>query len=202
MGGVSYGSLRDPVAATIYMRDEAGFHHLLVRYSNIDPAALVGSVKRVWRSVAGDTPFRARLVQDVLAEHYEADAVRGQIFALAAALAIVIACLGLFGLAAFTVERRRLEIAIRKVFGARDRDIAALMVFQFARPVLAANLIAWPVAWWLMRDWLNGFSERIELNPGWFIAAGALALLIAALTIFGHALRVARMRPAMTLRNE
>jgi putative ABC transport system permease protein len=202
VGDVRYGSLRDPVAATIYLRDEAGLHHLLVRYSDTDPAALVRAMKRVWRSVAGDTPFSARFVEDALAEHYEADSVRGQIFALAAALAIVIACLGLFGLAAFTVERRKLEIAIRKVFGARDRDIAALMVFQFARPVLAANVIAWPVAWWLMRDWLNGFSERIALNPGWFIAAGALALLIAALTIFGHALRVSRLRPAATLRDE
>jgi putative ABC transport system permease protein len=202
VGDVRYGSLRDPVEATLYLRDEVSFDHLLVRYADTDPAALSGAVKQVWRKVAGNVPFSARFVEDALAEHYEADAVRGQVFALAAALAVLIACLGLFGLAAFTVERRKLEIAIRKVFGARDRDIAALMVYQFSRPVLAANLIAWPVAWWLMRDWLNGFSERIALHPGWFIAAGALALAIAALTIFGHALRVSRMRPAMTLRNE
>jgi putative ABC transport system permease protein len=202
VGDVRFGSLRDQVAATIYVRDEAGFNHLLIRYSDTDPAALIRALKRVWRSVAGNTPFSARFVEDALAEHYDADAKRGQVFALAAALAIVIACLGLFGLAAFTVERRKLEIAIRKVFGARDRDIAALMVVQFSRPVLAANLIAWPVAWWLMRDWLNGFSERIDLHPGWFVAAGVLALLTAALTISGHALRVARTRPAMTLRNE
>jgi putative ABC transport system permease protein len=202
VGDVRYGSLREPVAATIYVRDESSFDHLLVRYSGTDPAALTRAVKQVWRKVAGDTPFGARFVEDALAEYYDADAVRGQVFALAAALAVIIACLGLFGLAAFTVERRKLEIAVRKVFGARDRDIAALMVYQFSRPVLAANLLAWPVAWWLMRDWLNGFSERIALHPGWFIAAGALALSIAVLTIFGHALRVSRMRPAITLRNE
>lgn len=202
VGDVRYGSLREPVAARIYLRDETSFAYLLVRYADSDPAELTRAVKQAWRKVAGDAPFSARFVEDALAEYYDADAVRGQVFALAAGLAVMIACLGLFGLAAFTVERRKLEIAIRKVFGARDRDIAALMVYQFSRPVLVANLVAWPVAWWLMRDWLNGFSERIVLHPGWFVAAGALALSIAALTIFGHALRVSRMPPAMTLRNE
>jgi putative ABC transport system permease protein len=163
---------------------------------------MTGRTRAIWRRVASDTPFSARHVEDAMAEHYEADSVRGQVFALAAALAIVIACLGLFGLAAFAVERRKLEIAVRKVFGARDRDVAALMVFQFSRPVLLANLLAWPVAWWLMRDWLNGFPERIELHPGWFVGAGALALLIAALTVSGHAWRASRLRPAEALRNE
>jgi putative ABC transport system permease protein len=202
VGDVRSGSLRDPPAATLYLRDEANFSSLVVRYDRTDPAALSRAVERMWRKVAADVPFKASFVEDALAKYYDADAVRGQVFAIAAALAVTIACLGLFGLAAFTIERRKLEIAVRKVFGARDRDIAALMVYQFSRPVLLANLVAWPVAWWLMRDWLNGFSERIALHPGWFVAAGALALLIAALTIFGHALRVSRTRPALVLRNE
>jgi len=202
IGDVRYGSLREPVAARIYVRDEAAFAFLLVRFTGTDPAALGRAMKPIWRKAAGNTPFSARPVEAALAEHYEADAVRGQVFALAAALAIIIACLGLFGLAAFTVERRKLEIAIRKVFGARDRDVVALMVYNFSRPVLLANLIAWPVAWWLMRGWLNGFSERIVLHPGWFVAAGGLALLIAALTVSGHALRAARLRPAAALRAE
>jgi putative ABC transport system permease protein len=202
VGDVRYGSLRDPPAPTLYLRDEGALSALLLRYEHTDPAALARSAERIWRKLAADTPFHAEFAEDSLSRYYDADALRGQMFAIAAALAVTIACLGLFGLTAFTIERRKLEIAIRKVFGARDRDIAFLMVREFSRPVLAANLVAWPVAWWLMRDWLNGFSERIVLHPGWFLAAGALALLIAALTTGGHALRASRAHPAQILRNE
>jgi putative ABC transport system permease protein len=124
------------------------------------------------------------------------------VFAGATLLAILVACLGLFGLAAFTAERRTKEIGIRKVFGARTSDIVRLLVWQFCQPVLLANLIAWPVAWWVMRDWLDQFSARISLHPGWFIGAGAVALAIAALTVAGHALRVGRTHPINALRYE
>jgi putative ABC transport system permease protein len=88
------------------------------------------------------------------------------------------------------------------VLGARTRDIVRLLVWQFLRPVAIANLIAWPVAWWVMQDWLNGFNDRIALNPAWFVAAGALALGIATATIVGHALRVSRTNPIHALRYE
>ena len=91
----------------------------------------------------------------------------------------MIACLGLFGLAAFTAERRTKEIGIRKVFGARTGDIVRLLAWQFSKPVIIANLIAWPVAWWVMRDWLNGFDARIDLGPAPFLVAGLIALAIA-----------------------
>ena len=108
----------------------------------------------------------------------------------------------MFGLAAFTAERRTKEIGIRKVLGARTRDIVRLLVWQFSRPVLIANLIAWPVAWWLMRDWLNGFDTRIALGPTPFAVAGALTLGIALATVAGHAIRVARTNPINALRYE
>jgi putative ABC transport system permease protein len=117
-------------------------------------------------------------------------------------LAIVIACLGLFGLAAFTAERRTKEIGIRKVFGATVRDIVQLLVWQFSKPVVIANLVAWPVAWWLMRDWLNTFDARIALTPTPFVLAGLLALAIAVGTIASHAIRVARANPIHALRYE
>jgi putative ABC transport system permease protein len=119
-----------------------------------------------------------------------------------AILAVLIGCLGLFGLAAFTAERRTKEIGIRKVLGARTSDIVRLLVWQFSRPVLIANLVAWPVAWWLMRDWLNGFDMRVTLTPVPFVAAGVLALVIAAGTISAHAIRVAQASPIRALRYE
>ena len=111
-------------------------------------------------------PFNAKFSEDIVRELYKAEDARAQIFAAFALLAVIIGCLGLFGLAAFTAERRTKEIGIRKVLGARTRDIVRLLVWQFSRPVIIANLIAWPVAWWLMRDWLNGFDQRIALDSG------------------------------------
>jgi putative ABC transport system permease protein len=86
--------------------------------------------------------------------------------------------------------------------GATTPDIVQLLVWQFSRPVVIANLIAWPVAWWLMRDWLNGFDSRIDLGPLPFLIAGTVALGIAAATVAGHAVRVARANPIHALRYE
>jgi putative ABC transport system permease protein len=124
------------------------------------------------------------------------------LFGAFAILAVVIGCLGLFGLAAFTAERRTKEIGIRKVLGARTRDILRLLVWQFSKPVLIANLIAWPVAWWFMRGWLNGFDTRIALGPMPFLLAGGLAVLVAIVTIASHAWRVAQASPIKALRYE
>jgi putative ABC transport system permease protein len=88
------------------------------------------------------------------------------------------------------------------VLGARARDIVQLLVWQFSKPVIVANLIAWPVAWWVMRDWLNAFDDRIPLGPGPFVLAALLALGIAIGTIAGHTLRVARANPIHALRYE
>ena len=133
-------------------------------------------------------------------ELYKAEERGRKIFAAFSLLAVLIGCLGLFGLASFTAERRTKEIGIRKVLGARTRDIVRLLVWQFSRPVLVANLIAWPVAWWLMRDWLNGFEQRITLGPTPFLVAAVIALGIAIATVVGHAVRVARANPIHALR--
>jgi putative ABC transport system permease protein len=119
-----------------------------------------------------------------------------------AGFAVLISCLGLFGLAAFTAERRTKEIGIRKVLGARTRDIVRLLIWQFTRPVLIANLIAWPVAWWAMRNWLNEFQSRIDIGPTPFVLAGLLALAVATGTIAVHAIRAARAHPIHALRYE
>jgi putative ABC transport system permease protein len=127
---------------------------------------------------------------------------QGEMFAIFVAIAIVIACLGLFGLAAFTVERRTKEIGLRKAFGARNGDIVLLLLWQFSIPVLLANLIAAPVAAYYLRNWLDSYAFRIPLSPLYFIAAGLCALIIAWITVFAHALRVARASPVLALRYE
>ena len=115
--------------------------------------------------IAPDVPFDGRVQRGRSSpSSTTAEEARAQIFAGFAVLAVIVACLGLFGLAAFTAERRTKEIGIRKVLGARTRDIVRLLAWQFSKPVIIANLIAWPVAWWVMRDWLNSFDARIDLG--------------------------------------
>jgi putative ABC transport system permease protein len=197
-----FRSIRDPIDPIMFRVNRNAYDQMLVRYDTPDPQRLLSQVEAVWKRIAIDAPFRARFSDDIIAELYEAEEARAQTFAAFALLAVIVACLGLFGLAAFTAERRTKEIGIRKVLGARARDIVRLLAWQFSKPVLIANLIAWPIAWWVMRDWLNDFDARIDLGPTPFVLAGGLALAIALGTIAGHALKVARANPIHALRYE
>jgi len=133
---------------------------------------------------------------------FKADERQGAIFGLFVGIAIFISCLGLFGLAAFSTERRTREIGLRKTFGAGTNDIVWMLLRQFSLPVVIANAIAWPVAWYWLHDWLNGFAYRITLSPLYFVGAGAIALVIAWATVFIHARRVANANPIHALRYE
>ncbi|HYG47943.1 MAG TPA: ABC transporter permease [Allosphingosinicella sp.] len=196
-----FRSVRQPLDDIMFVNADAGHQWLVVRYKG-DPRAMRGKLEQAWRSITTEVPFEADFSEDVVAELYEAEDARAKTFAGFALLSVVVGCLGLFGLAAFTAERRTKEIGIRKVLGARSRDIVRLLVWQFSKPVIIANLIAWPVAWWVMRGWLNGFDARIPLGPTPFLLAAMLALVIAIGTIAGHAFRVARSNPIHALRYE
>jgi putative ABC transport system permease protein len=199
---VRFRSVRDPVQPSVYRYSPAGLPLMEVRYGGADPKSVREGVENVWKKHVPDVPFEGDFADEITGRLYSAEVARGQIFAGFALFAVLIGCMGLFGLAAFTAERRTKEIGIRKVLGARTRDIVQLLVWQFTRPVLVANLIAWPVAWWVMRDWLNTFDDRIALTPGPFAMAGLLALGIAVGTVAGHAVRIARTNPIHALRYE
>ena len=197
-----FRSIRDPIDPIMFRFNRVGQNWLLVRYNSANPIAVRNEVEAVWKRVVPDVPFDAEYSEEIVRELYEAEEARAQTFAAFALLAVIVACLGLFGLAAFTAERRTKEIGIRKVLGARSRDIVQLLAWQFSKPVVLANLIAWPIAWWVMRDWLNTFDARIALGPTPFLLAGVLALAIAIGTIAGHAFKVARANPIHALRYE
>jgi len=196
-----FRSVRTPIQETMFIKARTGQGWLLLRYHG-DPAAVRARVEQAWRSMISDVPFEAKFSEEIVGKLYKAEDARAKTFAGFALLSVIVGCLGLFGLASFTAERRTKEIGIRKVLGARTQDIVRLLVWQFSRPVLIANLIAWPVAWWLMRDWLNKFDARIALGPTPFLLAGLLALVIAVATIAAHALKVARANPIRALRYE
>jgi putative ABC transport system permease protein len=201
VGDSRFRSVRTPIDPIMFQDQHKGPGWMIIRYRG-DPATVEAAVERQWKQVVNDVPFQAKFSEDIMGELYKAEDSRAKIFAAFSLLAVIIGCLGLFGLAAFTAERRTKEIGIRKVLGARTRDIIRLLVWQFSRPVIIANIIAWPAAWWLMRDWLNGFDQRIPLTPLPFVAAAAIALGIAIATVVGHAVKVARANPIHALRYE
>jgi putative ABC transport system permease protein len=127
---------------------------------------------------------------------------QGGFIAVCALIAVSIACLGLFALSAFTAERRTKEIGVRKAMGASSADILKLLLWQFTKPVIWANLIAWPAAFFVLRWWLSSFAYHVAVAPWSFAAAGLAALAIAWATVLAHALNVARARPVAALRYE
>jgi ABC-type antimicrobial peptide transport system permease subunit len=119
-----------------------------------------------------------------------------------ATLAIIISCLGLFGLAAYTAERRTKEIGIRKVLGASARGLAGLLSKDFLQLVSISCIIAFPIAWWMMHSWLSDFEYRVHISWWIFLGAGILAILIALLTVSFQAIKAAMANPVKSLRNE
>jgi putative ABC transport system permease protein len=173
-----------------------------VRYAGADPRVVTGRMEQSWRRIVPTIPFRAITAEDNLQSLYQADDQHGRLFTIGAVLAVAIGCVGLYGLASFTTGRRVKEIGIRKTLGASTTDILRLLVGQFLRPVLLANLVAWPLAWFAMRGWLATFDQRVGLSPLYFLAATALTLVIAVGTVAGQAFAVARAEPAKALRHE
>lgn len=199
---VRYRTAREPVQPIAYLSKTRGHTRMLVRYRGGDVHKTMADLETVWKRFVPGIPFEARLVDDIVRDLYRQDEERGQMFGLFSMLAIVIACMGLFGLAAFAAEQRAKEIGIRKVLGASTGDIVKLLMWNFSLPILIAGCIAWPVSWWVMRDWLDHFDARISLGPGPFLEALGVALAVALATVATQSYRLARLRPARTLRYE
>jgi len=159
-------------------------------------------IDRTWRGFSPAAALQRRFLTDQFGRLYQVEERQGAMFGIFVVIAIFIACLGLFGLAAFTAGRRTKEIGIRKAFGARTRDVVLLLLWQFSIPVLIANAIAWPLVWYYLHGWLDGFAYHITLSPLYFLAGGVIALAVAWLTILSHALRVSRANPINALRYE
>jgi putative ABC transport system permease protein len=196
------GSVRVPVAPTAYFVDPPLFGMLSVRLEAGRMAQGLTKIRDLWIAT-GQEGLPKILPLDQYAEGLYRDLVReGVVFAAAAGIALFIACIGLFGMASFMAEQRTKEIGIRKVLGATTGQVAGLLLWQFSRPVLSANLIAWPIVWWLMRRWLAGFSAHVPLDPWLFLAGGAFTLVVTLATVGIQAVRVARRPPVAALRYE
>jgi putative ABC transport system permease protein len=151
---------------------------------------------------APDFPYEYSFLDQGVEELYQTEQNLGKIFSSFAFLAIFISCLGIFGLASFTAEKRTKEIGIRKVLGASVTHIVMLLSKDFSRWILVANLIAWPIGWYAMNKWLQNFAYRSSLNPLLFLLAGMLSIFIASLPVSYQAIKAAVADPVDSLRYE
>ncbi|WP_276485897.1 ABC transporter permease [Paraflavitalea pollutisoli] len=187
---------------TILDQKDWGYSEISVRVNGAKAKEAVAFIQGVWQKVNPGEELEFTFLDDHFKELYHADAQVSQTVGVLAGLAIVISCLGLFGLASYAAERRIKEIGIRKVLGASIQSIVRLMSKDFLRLVLIANLIAWPLAWLAMYKWLEDFAYRIPISIWVFLAAGVAALLIALCTVAFQALRASIANPVKSLRSE
>jgi putative ABC transport system permease protein len=159
-------------------------------------------IGQVWKKYIPEKPFDYQFLDERLDSMYRAEQRVGDIATKFAGVAIVIACLGLFGLAAFTAEQRTKEIGIRKTLGASTSNIIGLLSREFAILVLVADVIAFPVIYWVMSGWLEDFIYRIELGVLVFVFSGLLTMAIAMITVSSQAIRAAFTDPVTALRHE
>ena len=173
----------------------------LVRLQNDDPA-YQQAIEDIFHSVDPEVPFNANYLEDIFSFQFQQDLVFAQNITIFAVLAVFIASLGLFGLASFTAQQRRREVAVRKVLGAPVGSIVLMMSKDFARWVLMSNIIAWPLAYFIMKNWLSNFVYQAPINLLFFIISGLAALIIAMLTVSFHVLHAAGTNPVLALKYE
>ena len=163
---------------------------------------VLSDIESVWNQFYPDAPFNHAFADQAFAHAYRAEQRLGTLFGVFAGLAIFIACLGLLGLAAFAVRQRHQEIGVRKAVGASTTQIMSRFSKDFGALMIGAIVVAVPVAYAALNWWLNTFAYRIDLGAGVFLAAGGGVLLVALLAVSTQVLRIARVDPAATLRDE
>ena len=173
-----------------------------IRYQGVSESEMRARLAAAWRSVAPDIPLELSSADDSLDEYYAPDRIRSRLFGIAAAGAALIGCLGLYGMAAFGTSRRMLELAIRKVLGATRGTVVKLLVGRFLRPVLLSNLLAAPIAYWALAQWLVQFEDRIAITPAPFLLAGGFVVAISLATVAAMSYTAASREPGRILRNE
>ena len=172
------------------------------RVSSTNLPGLMQQIESTWKQLAPGQPFSYKFMDDSFDEMYRAEQRIGTIALTFAALAILIACLGLFGLAAFMAEQRTKEIGVRKVLGASVPSLIGLLSKDFLKLVIIAILIASPLAWYTMNQWLSDFAYKIDIEWWMFALAGAVAIGIALLTVSFQSVKAALMNPVKSLRSE
>ncbi len=197
-----YASLREPIGPYVFFPNFADTQGLALRLNTDDLPATMARLEATWQTLSTAQPFTYSFLDSDIGRLYRAEERWGKLVGAGALVALLIACLGLFGLASFMAMQRTKEIGVRKVLGASAASVVLLLSKDFARLVGIALLLACPLGWVAADRWLDGFAYRMTLGPGVFIAAGLVALGIALLTVSYHAVRAATADPVRSLRYE
>jgi len=197
----NFNSLREQVSPmALFNGEERG--RIAIRFKTADIPSLISGIEHKWKSIAPNQPFSFSFMDDDFNQIYNAEQRVGKIAVSFSVLAILIACLGLFGLVTFAAEQRTKEIGIRKVLGASVTNIVNMLSKDFMKLVFIAMLIAFPIGWYFMNIWLQDFAYRINISWWIFFAAGFIAVIIALGTINIQAIKAALSNPIKSLRTE
>jgi putative ABC transport system permease protein len=197
----NFASLHNPIEPLVLFPGGWG-NVLLVKTSGNNLASTISFIEKKWKELAPHRPYEYRFMDDDFAKLYASELKTGKVFNIFSGLAILLACIGLFGLAAFSAQQRIKEIGVRKVLGASVYGLIALLSKDFLKLVVISIIIATPLAWWAMNKWLQDFSYRVTIGWWVFVLAGFIALLIALLTVSSHAIKAALSNPVKSLRTE
>lgn len=204
MKDFNYKSLRDQVKPfmILYQPQSNDINQVIVHTHSTDYSRMLANMEAIWQKDLPETPFEYTFLDDNVAHQYQSEITMSHIINAFTLMAIVISCLGLFGLAAFSVEQRAKEIGIRKVLGASTAGIVQLLSRDFVRLVVVAFLIATPISWWAMHQWLQSFVYKVSIQWWMFALAGISAIAIALFTVSFQAIKAAIVNPVNGLRSE
>ena len=197
-----FESVHNKIAPVVYLINHDMIYWLLIKINPSNTSEILDYIKEKWDEQNVEINYAPSFYEDDLNGLYKAEKRFFTIFVIFSGLAIIIACLGIFGLASYTAEQRTKEIGIRKVMGASVGTIVKLINREFLILVLFSNVVAWPIAWYFMKNWLNNFTYRIELTIWPFIISAIIAIIIALLSVSYKALIASRTNPVNALRYE
>lgn len=197
-----FQSLHNKIGPLAIVWFDAWTDTAVIKVSGTDVAGAIGHIRSVWGEVNPNAPFSYAFMDETVGRLYAAEARLGRILRIFVGLAVLLSCLGLFGLSAYIAAQKTKEIGIRKVLGAKASEIVVLLSKDFSRWVLLANLFAWPAAYFVTAQWLRGFAYRIHLGAGPFLLASVAALAVALLTTSFQAVKAAAADPADAIRHE
>jgi putative ABC transport system permease protein len=198
----NFESLHQEIVPMVFRVGDSNNNNLSVRVDGANFQQAIADLEKKWKEYLPTRPFEYQVMSDRYRKLYEEDQKQSQLFTIFSAMAIFIACLGLFGLATFNTLQRIKEIGIRKVLGASVPNILALLSREIVVLILVASLIAWPIAWFFMSQWLNTFAYHVDMNVLVYVLAATGAVLLAVITVSVQTLRAALTNPSNTLRYE
>lgn len=197
----NYQSLHQPIRPVIMQRLPY-YNTVLIRLNSENVSQTINSIETVWEKFDDTFGFEYSFLEDNIKSQYASENKMGLVFGLFAGIAIIISCMGLFGLASLNFAQRKKEVGIRKVLGAPVMHLLINLTKDYSRLIIAATILAVPVAWWIMRGWLSNFVFKVDINIWIFLLTGLSTLLLAWLTIGYLTIRTASLNPVETLKEE